>query len=333
MKIGAYFLCENFAVFISSVRCAEASGFDRIWITDSQLLSEDVYVYMAHGLSATERIQFGSGVTNPVTRHYTVLSSAHATLARLHPGRVILGIGRGDSAVYTAGLKPMATREFALLLPRLKPLMMGRAIEADGNEMRMTWANESVPLMVSATGPRNLRLAGAHADIVQMMIGVRPAGVGWAIDHIRAGAEEAGRDPAEVEISLLCPMWISDDVQEARHACRWGPPLMAVHLESAARHNPDHGMPRALTHIIEAKRGKYNYYTGLDPSAEHTLYLTDELIDDFAIAGPAERCLERIHELADVGVGELAIAFLNGQLEQMERVGREIIQAPGMRSA
>jgi alkanesulfonate monooxygenase SsuD/methylene tetrahydromethanopterin reductase-like flavin-dependent oxidoreductase (luciferase family) len=73
-------------------------------------------------------------------------------------------------------------------------------------------------------------------------------------------------------------------------------------------------------------RDAYDYYAGhLDSRAEHTAYLTAELIDDFALAGPPERCLARLRELAELGVGEVSCAYLNGELEQMELVGHEII--------
>ena len=52
-----------------------------------------------------------------------------------------------------------------------------------------------MPIMMSATGPRNLRDAGALADRVMLYVGVNPTSVRWAIDHVRAGAEDAGRDP------------------------------------------------------------------------------------------------------------------------------------------
>ena len=67
--------------------------------------------------------------------------------------------------------------------------------------------------MMSATGPKNLRVAGALADIVMIYVGVNPVSVRWAIDHVRAGAEEAGRDPDTVEIAALCAMWVSDDLR------------------------------------------------------------------------------------------------------------------------
>ena len=148
------------------------------------MLWHDIYVYMAHALAATERIEVGTGVTNPLTRHPSVTASAHATLAQLHPDRVLLGIGRGDNAVRTLGLKPVPTAELAETVPRLRAWMAGD--EAGGARIR--WANEQVPIMICATGPKNLRLAGALADIAMIYVGVSPAAVRWAIDHVRAGA-------------------------------------------------------------------------------------------------------------------------------------------------
>ena len=114
-------------VFLDSMRAAERAGYARAWLVDGQMLWQDLYVYMAHALAATERIEVGSGVTNPLTRHPSVTASAHATLAQLHPGRVLLGIGRGDNAVRTLGLKPVPTKELREVVPKLRELMAGRA--------------------------------------------------------------------------------------------------------------------------------------------------------------------------------------------------------------
>jgi len=181
--------------------------------------------------------------------------------------------------------------------------------------------------MICATGPKNLRLAGALADIAMIYVGVHPASVRWAIDHVRAGAEEAGRDPADVEIAALCAMHVSNDLEEAWEECRWAPAACANHIAYALKWNPEHGMPEEMTRIVAA-REEYDYYAGhLDSSAEHTSYLTGELVDDFVIAGPVERCLEKIGELGELGVEEVSAAYLNGRFEQMELVGQAIVPA------
>ena len=154
-------------------------------------------------------------------------------------------------------------------------------------------------------------------------VGVSPAAVRWAIDHVRAGAEEAGRDPDDVEIAALCAMHVSDDQEEAWAECRWAPAACANHIAYALKWNPDHGMPEEMTRLVAA-RDAYDYYEGhLDSSAAHTSYLTGELVDDFAIAGPAEKCRAKIEELAELGVDEVSAAYLNGRFEQMELVGND----------
>ena len=86
-------------------------------------------------------------------------------------------------------------------------------------------------------------------------------------------------------------------------------------------------MPEEMTRLVVA-RDSYDYYAGhLDSAAEHTSYLTGDLVDDFAIAGPAERCIEKIRGLGQLGVDEVSTAYLNGRFEQMERVRETIVPA------
>jgi 5,10-methylenetetrahydromethanopterin reductase len=180
--------------------------------------------------------------------------------------------------------------------------------------------------MLCATGPKNLRLAGALADVAMIYVGVHPASVRWAVEHVRAGAAEAGRDAGDVEIAALCALHLSDDQEEAWEQCRWAPAACANHIAYALRWNPEHGMPAEMTRVVAA-RDAYDYYAGhLDSSAAHTSYLTGEVVDDFAIAGPAERCLEKIGQLAELGIDEVSIAYLNGRFEQMESIGKTLLE-------
>ena len=101
-------------------------------------------------------------------------------------------------------------------------------------------------------------------------VGVHPASVRWAIDHVRAGAVEAGREAGQVEIAALCALHVSDDQEEAWEQCRWAPAACANHIAYALKWNPAHGMPEEMTRIVAA-RDAYDYYAGhLDSSAEHT---------------------------------------------------------------
>jgi alkanesulfonate monooxygenase SsuD/methylene tetrahydromethanopterin reductase-like flavin-dependent oxidoreductase (luciferase family) len=327
--IGSQYMCQDFAECIASVRKAEEAGYSHAWFIDSQILWQDCVVYMTSALAATERIVVGTAVTNPFTRHVTTTASTFATLAELHPGRLALGIGRGDSAVRTMGLDPVKTSFLRDSVPVLRDLMAGRTVSINDTDVHLRWVGEDpkVPIMMSATGPRNLRLAGSLADRVMLYVGVEETSVRWAIEHVRAGAEEAGRDPDAIAFSLLTAMWVSDDQQEAWDRCRWAPAACANHIADTMRRNPSHDMPETMTRLAES-RDAYDYYAGhLSSEADHTAYLTGELLDDFTLAGPADKVRERVGRLFELGIDEISCAYLNGAFEQMETVGREIIPA------
>ena len=328
-SLAAYFMSDDSPRLIESVQAAERAGYRRAWLNDAHTLWQDVYVHMTRVLDATAAISVGSGVTNLVTRHFSVAASAHGTLAQIHPGRVVLGLGRGDASVHTMGVAPMATAEFARQTRLVRGLLRGEPVSAvEGTEFRIRWlGGDPVPIMIGATGPRNLYLAGGVADIVQLEVGVTDAAVRWGIEQVRAGAEDAGRAPDAVEISTVCAMWVSDELDEARARCRWAAESAANHIEEVMR-RPGHGMPEEMTSVVERRRAaahRHDFDSHLDSSEATTTFLTDELIDNFAIAGPAARCRERLQALARLGVSEVASGFLNGELDQIRRVGAEVI--------
>jgi 5,10-methylenetetrahydromethanopterin reductase len=327
--IGSQFLAEDFEECIASVQKAEEVGYSHAWFVDSQLLWQDCFVYITHALADTKRIVIGTAVTNPYTRHVTTTASIFATLAGLHPGRLALGIGRGDSSVRTMGLNPVKTSVLEEAVVLLRELLAGRHVTINDADVHLRWLDRDpeITIMMPATGPKNLRVAGALADRVMLYVGVNGTSVRWAIDHVREGAEAAGRDPDTVKLSLLTAMWVSDDQEAAWDQCRWAPSACANHIADTMRRNEAHGMPETMTRLPQS-RDHYDYYEGhLSSAAEHTAYLTGSLIDDFAIAGPAEKVRAKVQELFTLGIDEISCAYLNGNFEQMDTVGREIISA------
>jgi alkanesulfonate monooxygenase SsuD/methylene tetrahydromethanopterin reductase-like flavin-dependent oxidoreductase (luciferase family) len=335
MKISAYLYPKpgegEFETFIESVQAAEAAGYDRAWVFDSQMLWKDVYVYMSHALGATNKIAIGTGVTNPFTRHFTVTANAHATLNQIYPGRVLFGIGRGDSARRTIGMNPYPTSKFMEIVRNIQILMSGGSVPIvdhagkTGPETRIVWAGEKIPTMMSATGPKNLRLAGALADIVQLQVGTHPDAIRWALKYVREGAEEAERDLADIEIGCFTAMFVSDDQEKAWEFCRFSPNIAANQLQDTVKFNPDVQLPGSLERLVNAPRATYDYWGGHCESDAAHMQLPGEIVDDFSIAGPVDKCLERIRDLAAAGVEEIAPGVLNGEIEQMQLVGREVI--------
>ncbi len=85
----------------------EALGYDSAWVTDSQMLFSDCYAVLALAAQRTSRLRLGPGVAICGTRIPPVHVAAMASLNRLAPGRVHLGMGTGNTALRSMGQPPM----------------------------------------------------------------------------------------------------------------------------------------------------------------------------------------------------------------------------------
>ena len=113
--------------FAADVRRAEELGWDAALQPDSQLRRRDTYVLLAAAARVTERIVLGPLLANPVTRHPTVTASSIATIDELAPGRTLLAMGVGDTAVRLAGLKPARIHELEASTRLMRALLDGEA--------------------------------------------------------------------------------------------------------------------------------------------------------------------------------------------------------------
>ena len=94
---------------------AENLGYAAVWVADSQMLFSDCYAVLALAAARTQRLRLGPGTAICGTRVPPVQVAAVATLNRLAPGRIHLGIGTGNTAMRAMGQKPSG---MALWWPR-----------------------------------------------------------------------------------------------------------------------------------------------------------------------------------------------------------------------
>src|SRR5690606_23316931 len=109
-----------------AARVAEEAGFDGLAFADTQNLSGDPYSALCLAAQETRRLRLATGATNPLTRHPTVTASAILTVHAESGGRAVLGIGRGDSSLELAGLKPAKVDRLARTVRALRDLVAGR---------------------------------------------------------------------------------------------------------------------------------------------------------------------------------------------------------------
>ena len=111
------------------IKVAEDLGYDRAWVPDSQMIWSDCYATLALAAQNTSRIKLGTGVAIPGTRIAPVTAHSIASVNRIAPGRVFLGIGTGHTAMRVMGMNPMKIRDFREYLRIVRSLLRGEEVE------------------------------------------------------------------------------------------------------------------------------------------------------------------------------------------------------------
>jgi probable F420-dependent oxidoreductase len=304
---------------------AENNGFNYGWIFDSHVLWQEPYPLLTLMAANTDEMRFGTCVTNPAVRDWTVTASLLATLNRISGGRMDLGIGRGDSSRRVMGKRPTTLADLEACVQTVRDLCAGKQIVYEEKEIQMTWADAGVPpVWVAGYGPKALRCAGKIGDGVILQF-ADPHLIKWCLQFVREGAEEAGRDFSKIKVMSAAPVWVSDDLAEARERVRWFPALVSNHVvDLVSRYKPEE-LPEELTAFIKDRKG-YNYLHHAEVGSSNAEFVTDEIVDRFCIVGPAEEQRRRLKELEEAGVTQFNIYLMCGDEEQtVEDYGREII--------
>jgi 5,10-methylenetetrahydromethanopterin reductase len=329
-------------------RRAEDEGWDGIAFGDSQNLAADTYVELALAASVTERVALGTAVTNPLTRHPAITAGAIASIHGESGGRAVLGIGRGDSALAHLGLAPAPVPVFARYLERVQGYLRGDEVPfevaADGDgevasadalgmggaptASRLEWLDPAlprVPVDVYATGPRMIELAATRADRVTLAVGADPERVRWALDRITTARRDAGLGGLG-DVGVFLPILVHPDRAAARR-------LIAGGVASVARFSVMHGTVtgpadderrRQLRAVHDAYDMRRHYGAGSAQAAA----VSDEVIDDFGIAGPVSFCIERLQQLVELGVRRIVVqaGVARADPDEMRAARRRLVE-------
>ncbi|HEU4526322.1 MAG TPA: TIGR03842 family LLM class F420-dependent oxidoreductase [Actinomycetota bacterium] len=311
---------------VELAKLAEENGFDYVWAWDSHVLWQDVYPVFTLIATNTERVRIGPCVTNPATRDITVTASALATLNQISGGRMVMGIGRGDSARRVIGKPPVTVEHLEQACRQIRDLAEGREIEYDGAPLRLKWASGTLPVWVAAYGPKALRAAGRVADGLIMQL-ADPYIIEWSLRYVREGAEEAGRSFDDIQIMSAAPAYMTNDLEAAREQVRWFPAMVSNHVVDLVHRYASTELPRELTEFIAA-RDHYDYADHGRTGAEHASFVTDEVVDRFCVLGTPDRCLAKLRELEALGVDQFNIySMVDDPAGVIRSFGRDLIPA------
>jgi len=309
----------------------EDDGWDGAVMVDSQCMFAEVWMYLAVCAQGTQRLGFGTGVTNLVTRHPSVTAAAAASLQLLSGGRASLGVGRGDSALAYVGASPQRIAQFEHYLEVLQTYLRGDEVAMeDASSMlvgaaagfdnlaigsappgsRLKWMDAfdipKVPVEAYGTGQRAISSAARVADNVMMMLTAEPQRVAWGVDLVRKAAAEAGRDGVGIGCALIVVP--HDDPQAARDIAR--PQVASQARFSVMNHKvigPATDSQRE-TMLAIARAYDMNKHGSVEgATSAHADAADDDFVDQFGVVGTVETCVSRLVELKGLGVTRMSL--------------------------
>ncbi|TME00651.1 MAG: glucose-6-phosphate dehydrogenase (coenzyme-F420) [Chloroflexi bacterium] len=238
---------------------AEQRGFDSVWISDHFQPWRHTNGHAPFALSwlgalgeRTSRIQLGTSVLTPTFRYQpAIIAQAFGTLGALYPGRVILGVGTGESlneVAVTGAEWPPAKERLARLreaVALIRQLWAEDLVTFEGQYYRTLNAtiydrpDQPVPIYISAGGPVAAKYAGRAGDGF-----ICTSGKGdelyrdQLLPAVEEGAKAAKRDPEAIEHTIEVKVSFDTDRERAYADTRIWAALALPAEDKAGVHDP-----------------------------------------------------------------------------------------------
>ena len=222
----------------------------------------------------------------------------------------------------------------------VKSLLAGESVDFNGMSNRLDFAGsdggQGVPVLMAASGPRSLELAGEVADGALVLVGYTPGIIGKALEHLEVGAKRSGRTLEDLDVVFAVRTCVADSIDNARQMARpvsvhwglmWGGPNW---LPYSGLDIPEYEIPQAVRDVYPDLGHAPNW----DEAIELTKFVSDDvntqLCDAMGLIGTPEHCTQRITEMAQHGVTQLylmpCLTFAPPQAE-VDAFGQHIIPA------
>ncbi len=322
-ELGCYGLAGHAAdprVLVDEVAEAERIGLGAVFLSE-RFNFKDAAVLSGAAAATSSRIGIATAATNHTTRHLLVTATMAVTAHRLSGGRFALGLGRGFDGLFDLmGLPRITNDQLTDAVGVLRRLWRGERFDHHGAAGDYPYLflmddaiDEDIPVLMVAIGPKALTLAGGLADAVVLHTYLTDEAVARAVERVRRGAEEAGRDPASVRV-WACTAVVEDSIPEDLRL-RKTVGRLATYLQGygdlLVRTNG--WDPAALQRfredeLVNGFQGAFDAVATTDQLD----YLAEKVIPsswlDCAITGPASSCASQVAaQLTDTGVDSVIL--------------------------
>ncbi len=301
-------------------RQAEEAGFDELWVVEDCFYTSGI-ASAAAALAGANSIKVGLGIMPAVVRNPVFAAMEIATLARLYPGRFLPGFGHGVTGWMRqiGALPTLQLKALEEVVVTVRRLLAGDKVTFEGAEVQLDQAQlvhppqQPPPISLGVRGAKSLALSGRVADGTILAEYTGPEYVAWALEQIRAGRQQAGRnDPHRLTVFAF--------------AC--------IEAEAAAAYRQLR--PIVASAIMAEKIDMYLAPLGILPQAQEMkanggkqrleAEMPDEWLDKLAVVGRPQTCVQAIQRLAEAGADSVVLSPLPGKsLNELEVFARHLL--------
>ena len=332
MDYGVIFLSH--VETYKDVVIAENKGYTHAWFGDSQMVWSDVYQCMALCATHTKTIKLGTNVTNPSSRIAPVTACSFGTLNVLAPGRVIMGIGTGNTARRTLGMPAARLAELRSNVEVCRGLLSGQTVPYQEGERKrqIRFLNPNsqfinlknpIPIYVAGSGPKTLEMAGEIGDGVILFGTVGDSLLKYTLDHIRRGAEHAGKRLKDLYITVVTAFHLREPGETLENLQEIVGPLVSSECNIFALSVKDpYQLPGDIRDDLMAFKNAYrtpnapiesrhlDLYTDYCAAFkhEHAPLVTEKMIKETTLTGTPAELRERVRTMQELGVSQVSIA-------------------------
>jgi 5,10-methylenetetrahydromethanopterin reductase len=298
---------------------AERLGFRRVWLSERiDIKWSDVIL---SGIAArTSRLEVGTGVIDPTTRHPWTAAAFGATMQACYGERFNMGLGRGDNGYFKGtGIKMATFRQMHDYVDILRDLWDGKHVQYDGpvgtfEDLSFAETYHGDPPAIwfgGFCGPKGAEFAAAKSDGVILIPMMNPTAVAAAKQHIVDACERVGRNPADIRIAALVVTAPDLDDFEAR-AISSG--RMVTYLQY-----PGYGEQLCTANgwdlgLLDKIRN-HELFEGIKQVADREFQrhqmmdvaslIPDEYIWDCSAIGTVDECVTNLQRFIDAGADEI----------------------------
>jgi len=321
-RIGLYLQDMHVRDMVRYAQIAEEHGFESVWVAESRL-ARDAIVPVTAIATDTCRIKVGAGVINTWTRNAALIAQTFATLDELSFGRVMLGLGAWwDPLAWKVGIerrKPLrCMREYVEVIRRLFRM---ETVDYEGEFVKMRGVRldvlhgagekpRNIPIYIGATGFKMMELAGEIADGVLLNYLVSPEYNRKALEHLRRGAEKAGRKLEEIDRPQLVATSMYEDAEKAVKLAKKHVTMtlgQQPHIMKASGVKED-----LINEVREAMGGWPAKPGGIEKAME---LVPDEVVRMITASGTPEDVEKKLREYLEAGCTAPLILPLSGNVE------------------